>query len=171
MAQATTSPSATGHSYDPLRNIGRALVDAAAALTAAVDRRARAEGISGAQWVVLIRIGESSGKTASELCRILGHDSGAMTRMLGRLEARGLVRRAPCPADGRAALLRLTPAGEALHARLRPMATAVLDAHLRGFLPEETERLQWFLERIVANAEGRPASASCFAGALPPEAA
>lgn len=76
-----------------------------------------------------------------------------MTRMLDRLVRLGLVRRAPSPRDGRVAALSLTPAGEALYPRLRPIAIEVIDEHLQGFAPEEIEQFMTYLDRVVANGQ------------------
>ncbi len=163
-------PSISEQTYDPVHNVGRTLIDAAAQMTRAVDRRAREVGITGAQWVVLIRIGGGIGNTASELCRTLGYDSGAMTRMLDRLVRLGLVRRNPSPDDGRVVAVCLTPAGERLYPRLTPIAIDVLDDHLRGFSPDEIEQLLNFLERIIANGQtgdDGAASTSDGAGGVP----
>lgn len=94
------APLVSERAYNPVHNVGRALIDAASLMTRAVDRRAQEIGITGPQWVVLIRIGGGIGNTATELCRSLGYDSGAMTRMLDRLVRLGLVRRAPSPRTG-----------------------------------------------------------------------
>lgn len=150
MTTSETAPE-IGRAYDPVRNVGRALIDAAASMSGAVDRQARAFGVSGPQWVVLIRIGGGLGETATALCRSLGYDSGAMTRMLDRLVKRGLVRRTASPRDARVATLSLTPAGAALYPQLRPIATGVIDDHLRGFTPEEVARFMDYLDRVVAN--------------------
>ncbi|CAM5761649.1 Transcriptional regulator SlyA [Labrys miyagiensis] len=146
--------------YDPARNIGRALIDAAAGMKQAVQYRAKAFGISSAQWVVLIRIGGGVGRTASELCRVLGYDSGAMTRMLDRLEKLGLIRRQIAAEDGRVTTLSLTAAGDELYPRLRPIAVDVINLHLQGFTPDEIEQFQAFLERVVAN--GRRNGTGCI---------
>ncbi len=146
------SPGSDG--LDPVHNVGRALIDAAAVLAGAADRRARAFGISGAQWTVLIRIGSGVASTATELCRSIGYDSGSMTRMLDRLEALGLIRRTPSDRDGRAAILSLTPGGEALYPHLAPIAVEVLDRHLRGFTRAETALFIDYLERVIANGRG-----------------
>ncbi len=145
--------------YDPLHNVGRTLIDAAAQLNAAVDERARAFGITGAQWTVLIRIGGGVATTASELCQSIGHDSGSMTRMLDRLEKLGLIRRSPSSKDGRALSLSLTREGERLYPDLRPIAVEVLDRHLSGFTPQEIEQLIGLLERLITN--GRAAGRQC----------
>ena len=149
----TLLPPVSERGYNPVHNVGRALIDAASLMTRAVDRRAQEVGISGPQWVVLIRIGGGIGNTATELCRSLGYDSGAMTRMLDRLVKLGLVRRAPSPGDGRGATLSLTPVGEALYPRLRPIAVEVIDEHLVGFSPEEIAQFMNYLDRVVANGQ------------------
>lgn len=157
-------PSITNETYDPVHNVGRALIDAAAQMTQAVDRRAQEIGVTGAQWVVMIRIGGGLGNTASELCRTLGYDSGAMTRMLDRLEKLGLVRRAPSPGDGRATTLSLTPEGERLYPRLTPIAVDVLNDHLSGFASEEIGQFLSFLGRIIANGRAGNDDPACEAG-------
>lgn len=166
-APGDAPPHPADAAYNPLHNVGKALIDAAALLTRSVDERARTHGLSVAQWIVLIRIGGGAARTASELCQVLNHDSGAMKRMLDRLEQAGLIERRPSPDDARAQHLVLTPRGEDLYRRLRPIAIDVLDDHLRGFSPEEIATLLGLLERIVAASPARPQAASalgtCFA--------
>ncbi|ATN36433.1 MarR family transcriptional regulator [Rhizobium sp. ACO-34A] len=153
-------PSISDETYDPIHNVGRTLIDAAAQMTQAVDRRAQDIGITAAQWVVLIRIADGIGNTASELCQTLGYDSGAMTRMLDRLGKLGLVQRKPSIEDRRVTTISLTPAGEALYPRIKPIAIDVLSSHLRNFTPEEIEQLLGFLERIIANGQADSRSLS-----------
>jgi DNA-binding MarR family transcriptional regulator len=71
-----------------------------------------------------------------------------ITRLLDRLEAKGLVARKRCPEDRRQVLCRITPAGLALLSRLdRPMAQA--DADCLGMLAaSELRTLTAILERI-----------------------
>ncbi|UYM04683.1 MarR family winged helix-turn-helix transcriptional regulator [Solicola gregarius] len=52
----------------------------------------------------------------------------AMTGLVGRLESQGLVNRTPDPSDGRAVIIGLTPAGEALvDERRRQYAATIAD--------------------------------------------
>lgn len=142
--------------YDPHHNVGRALIDAAARLKAEADARARRLGVSGAQWTVLIRIGDGVARTASQLCQSIGYDSGSMTRMLDRLEKLGLILRKPSDCDGRAMTLHLSPKGEDLYRALSPIAVDVLDQALAGFTPEEEEQLIGFLDRLTtATSQGQ----------------
>lgn len=87
----------------------------------------------------------------------------ALTSLVSKLEAAGLVSRRPDPADGRAALLSVTPAGEMVvrsrHtdrvARLARL-TDRLDDHDRAVLADAQE----VLSRLVAIARDAPAEPS-----------
>ncbi len=150
---AVLPPIYTIDSYSPITSVGHHLVDVASQLRHAVDRRATEIGITGAQWVVLIRIGASGdgGASAAELCRIIGYDSGSMTRMLDRLEKRGMVRRQRSDEDRRIVRLYLTDLGWQLYPRLTPIAIECLNRLLKGFKSDEVALLMSFLERMLAN--------------------
>lgn len=132
-------------------NVGRLMADVVAMLDRAIDVRAKRIGITGPQWVVLMRIACGSGGTAAELCRSIGYDSGSMTRMLDRLVALDLVRRERSDRDRRIVRLSLTKAGGRLFKDLRPIAVDVLERHLRGFSAGEVEQLTGFLFRMLRN--------------------
>jgi len=150
---ATFPPIYSTETYDPLNSLGRHIVDLAAKMRNAIDRRATGVGISGAQWVILIRLGASgdAGVNAAELCRSIGYDSGSMTRMLDRLEKRGMVYRERSVEDRRVVRAFLTAQGRELYPQLTPMAIETLNAFLRGFSREEMGLLMGFLERMLAN--------------------
>jgi DNA-binding MarR family transcriptional regulator len=150
-AKTATVPIYTPETYTPAGNIGRLVVDAASMLTRAIDRRARELGLTGPQWVMLMRIANGMGHTAAELCRTIGYDSGSMTRMLDRLVDQGLIRRDRSDEDRRVVRLSLTAAGEALHPRLSPVAIEVLNDHLAGFTAADVACLTGLLQRLLAN--------------------
>jgi DNA-binding MarR family transcriptional regulator len=68
------------------------------------------------------------------------HSRAAISKTLTRLETRGLVRREPSPNDRRAALIRLTPEGEAIVDKLFPRQLA-REAELLDALGEDRERV------------------------------
>jgi DNA-binding MarR family transcriptional regulator len=75
---------------------------------------------------------------------IAAHESIAQpsaTTLVGRLEAQGLVARGPDPADGRAVLVSITPAGEALLTERRRARAATLGARLDALGPDERATL------------------------------
>jgi DNA-binding MarR family transcriptional regulator len=81
------------------------------------------------------------------------YDTGAMTRILDRLEHKGLVRRERCREDRRVVFLRMTPNGRAQLPRLLSVGTRVLEAHLAGFSQAEIEQLKSYLGRMINNGQ------------------
>lgn len=108
-------------------------------------------GVTGAQFEVLKNLARSANETAASLCRALHYDTGSMTRMLDRLQEKGLVRRQRGVSDRRLVLLRLTPAGDRLIPRIRPALRRALRRHLAGFTPAEVASLKRYLGRIIQN--------------------
>jgi DNA-binding MarR family transcriptional regulator len=75
-----------------------------------------------------------------------------MTRMVDRLEAKGLVERRRCPDDRRLINLELTEAGKALFPKMKAISATVQNRFLRGFSKVEVRQLEEFLGRILQNA-------------------
>ena len=73
-----------------------------------------------------------------------------MSRLVARLEARGLVHRVPDPEDARASRIRLTPAGVATQRRIgRTHARHVAEAMTRNLDREELEQLLDLCRRLI----------------------
>jgi DNA-binding MarR family transcriptional regulator len=82
-------------------------------------------GVTGAQFIVLARVAASQGKkSASELCKEMSYDAGAMTRMIDRIESKGLIRRVRCMQDRRLVYLELTDLGRTAYPRIREISMA-----------------------------------------------
>ncbi|MBN8511320.1 MAG: MarR family transcriptional regulator, partial [Burkholderiales bacterium] len=58
-----------------------------------IEQRMAAHGLTAAQWYPLWRLKIGRPGSARELARDLGIDAGAMTRLIDRLVAKGLVER------------------------------------------------------------------------------
>ena len=136
-------------SYDPKRSVGGLLGRVKMAMSAAVDAELAPLDITAAQYVILMSIALGEADSASGLCKGMSYDPGAMTRMIDRLERRGLVRRVAHPNDRRASNLELTAEGEAVYPQLRESVMKVLNHFLRGFTPQEARQLETFLQRML----------------------
>ena len=67
------------------------------------ERRFETLSVSFTQWVTLMRLGDQpSPISATQLSKELGHDMGALTRVVDELERRGLVKVSIDDADKRA---------------------------------------------------------------------
>jgi MarR family transcriptional regulator for hemolysin len=65
------------------------------------DQRARARGMTRAQWLILARVGRRPGVSQSELAAICEVEPITVARLVDRLEKRGLLERRPDPNDRR----------------------------------------------------------------------
>lgn len=122
-------------------------------LSAAVEREIAEHDVTYEQWGVLLMILKGHGDTAALLSRGIECDTGSMTRMLDRLEAKGLVSRTRSTDDRRRVQIDLTPAGKRLAERLIAAIVKVLNRHLDGFTAGELELFKSFLRRMLANRE------------------
>jgi DNA-binding MarR family transcriptional regulator len=105
------------------------------------------------QWGVLVMILMERGDTAAVLSRGMECDTGSMTRMLDRLEAKELIVRTRSTDDRRRVQIDLTPAGKKKAERLVKAIVTVLNRHLDGFSRDELELFKGFLRRMLANRE------------------
>jgi DNA-binding MarR family transcriptional regulator len=132
-------------------SVGLLMGRARTSLLSALDRELERFGLSGMQFAVLKHLADGSARTAADLSRLMHHDTGAMTRLLDRLEEKGLVHRERCRDDRRVVFLRVAAAGRAQLPRLLAVGTRVLEAHLAGFSPAEVAALKDYLGRMIAN--------------------
>jgi DNA-binding MarR family transcriptional regulator len=144
-----------GDDYPILQSVGYFLKQLRNGLDRAIDEEMAEHDLTGVQWGPLLMLHYDLGSTAADLARIGCVDTGAMTRMLDRLEAKGLLRRSPCPNDRRVTQLELTAEGERLCREIPFGLARVSNRLVRGFTPEEFETLKDFLRRMQANVDRR----------------
>lgn len=145
--------------YQPRNGVGYLLSRVRTEMLAALDEALEADHelsaleISSAQFVVIATLALSdSAKSASDLCKGISYDAGAMTRMLDRLETKGLIRRNRCPEDRRVVYLELTDEGHRTFPRMRAVSMGVVNQFLRGFTQAEARQLESYLTRMLDNA-------------------
>jgi DNA-binding MarR family transcriptional regulator len=153
-------------SYQPRKSIGSLLSRVRVEMLAALDdeltrdRRLAPLELSAAQFAVIASLAGEERKSASDLCKGISYDAGAMTRMLDRLEGKGLIRRNRSPDDRRLVHLELTDEGRVAYPRMRELALGVANRFLRGFTKAEARQLETFLTRMLENAHEPVARAS-----------
>lgn len=144
--------------YEPRQGLGKLIGRVRAQLLSAIDTELTKDDFLGplevtaAQLIVIVSLaGRECATSASELCKGISYDAGAMTRMLDRLEAKGLVRRTRSPDDRRLVNLELTQAGKAAYPRLREISMRVLNRSLGDFTRDEAKLLESLLQRLARN--------------------
>jgi DNA-binding MarR family transcriptional regulator len=91
----------------------RSYVHMQRAIGQAIERQLAEEGLSGADYELLVPLSEAPDHVlrARDLGRGVGWDRSRLAHQLRRMEQRGLVRRFDCPTDARGTMVELTPAG------------------------------------------------------------
>ena len=107
--------------------------------------------LTAAQYIVIVNVGSSRAETPVDLCRVMQYDTGAMTRLLDRIEAKGLVRRAAHGADRRCVVVELTDAGHELYPKLLQVVMDMNKRALKGFTRDEAALLEKLLKRVALN--------------------
>jgi len=138
--------------FRPSQAIGAYIGRARRTIVEAIDRELAPLDISHAQWIVIMMLGDGAASTAGELCKILIYDPGAMTRLLDRLEKKGVLRRVRTQDDRRTVRLELTADGSKLYPRILQALVQVFNRLLHGFSKSEVQQLELLLKRMVANA-------------------
>jgi DNA-binding MarR family transcriptional regulator len=113
-----------------------------------LDRHLSPLGITAAQLKVL-RVICRGDDTAVALCRQLSIHSACMTRMLDRLERKGLIIRTRDGADRRQVRLLLTAQGKIMSSMLPTMEVAAMNEFAAGATSEELMRLETLLAKII----------------------
>jgi DNA-binding MarR family transcriptional regulator len=114
------------------------------------DRRLAEHGLTSAQWGPLMRMQiAGGGATVAELAASLSVDAGATTRLLDRLEKKGLCKRVRSTEDRRVVRVELTRKGEEAISKARAVLAEVMNAHLSGFSKTEWNALKSYLKRMV----------------------
>lgn len=99
------------------------LAVAAARVSRDFADRYRAEfGLSTAEWRVLAHLAHSAAVSVREIHARVDMDKSKVSRAAARLQSAGLIEKREHPDDRRLLEMHLTPAGQALMARIRPIA-------------------------------------------------
>ena len=116
--------------------------------------RALAEhDVTVAQWSVLVAVYREHAHTIGEVAAFVGVDQGAVTRLVDRLAAKGLIERTNDLDDRRTVRLVLTERGSNLVPRLATAADRN-DTHFFGVLDDqEYQRFTLTLAKLLATAE------------------
>jgi DNA-binding MarR family transcriptional regulator len=136
------------------RLLNRVKTEAFSALDQALasDPEVSALEVTAAQYVIIARLAEEEVNSSAQLCKSFSYDAGAMTRMVDRLEAKGLLQRRRCTDDRRLINLELTEAGKALFPKMKALSMQIQNRFLRGFNKTEVRQLEEYLQRILQNA-------------------
>jgi DNA-binding MarR family transcriptional regulator len=119
-------------------------------LDTAMGRQLAPLGLTAQQAALLLWTARQE-TSPSQLVTLLGTDSAGVSRLLDRLETKGLIRRRNHPDDRRSIVIELTAQGLTLVPRLPPIFGRISMRLLAGFSAEEVQQLTTLLERMLGN--------------------
>ncbi|GAA4333029.1 MarR family transcriptional regulator [Variovorax defluvii] len=141
-------------SYNAEESVGHMMRRITTMLAQSVaNRMSEPSGPTFPQWAPLYKLHLGHATTVAELARECQLDTGAMTRLLDRLEAKDLCRRVRSLSDRRVVNIELTEEGREAARQVPHVLCGVQNEILAGFSREEWLQLKGYLRRLLDNAQ------------------
>ncbi|WP_185453409.1 MarR family winged helix-turn-helix transcriptional regulator [Ralstonia sp. SET104] len=137
--------------YRMCESVGYLVGRTKTALSMAIEQEVAQMDVTHSQASCLVLLANGRCQTATDLGRELNTDIGSLTRMLSRMEKRGLIERVRSESDRRVVHLELTEAGRDLADRMPAIYTRVLNRFFAGFTPGDVDTLRELLKRVLDN--------------------
>jgi MarR family transcriptional regulator, organic hydroperoxide resistance regulator len=115
-------------------------------------------GLSIAMWRVMAALSANGSQRQIDLAELTSIDASTLSRLVTRLIHMGLATRTRSASSNREVVVALSPKGNALMARLIPLARAIEADANAGLSPEELSVLKRALRRMYANLKERRAA-------------
>jgi len=141
----------TPENYVPAETVGFMMRNVHASFHKMIDVEMQKYDLTAMQWKPLLLIYYGTVNTAATLAKESCLDTGATTRILDRLQKKGLLVRTRSELDRRVVHLALTDEGIRTCKKLPADLCKVMNLHLKGFTQSEVDTLKSFLERMLAN--------------------
>ncbi|WP_462176576.1 MarR family winged helix-turn-helix transcriptional regulator [Pseudoalteromonas gelatinilytica] len=136
---------------DPVQDLGRLVSYLRSNLVTHLDNALADKELTSAQYIVVVLLARGKVNTLAELCEHMVYDRGAMSRLLSRLEDKGLVAKKQSVEDRRSTLLCLTEKGQQLYPEILPTVNDIYRKALTGFSDDEQNQLASLLFRAIHN--------------------
>jgi MarR family transcriptional regulator, lower aerobic nicotinate degradation pathway regulator len=112
-------------------------------------------GLSPFHYAVLALLEEDARETQAAIADALGYDRSHIVRLLDELEERNLVMRKRDPEDRRRHVVKMTPEGKKMLAKLRAIMREIEEEFLAPLDAGERAALQALLSRLAAHHDPR----------------
>ncbi|MBP1764033.1 MAG: transcriptional regulator, MarR family [Firmicutes bacterium] len=108
-------------------------------------------GVTPEQWVLFARLSEKEGISPTELSKTSLRDKPYTTRLIDKLEDRGLIRREESQNDKRSSLIYLTKEGNELSKEIFSIITELNQWVIGTMSGEEVMQLKFLLNKLYAH--------------------
>src|ERR1700722_3959885 len=137
--------------YRSQNSIGYLLKRAHSMMLDVIEPVLEERGFSFIQYVILSWLRDGIAVNPKDICFQFRHNSGALTRVIDQLAARGFLERVRRDRDRRKVELQLTPAGREAVERLIPLVVDKLNLALGDFTTVEVQELLRLLIKLNAS--------------------
>jgi len=139
----------TVESLEPEMSIGFLVKRCGVLMTQIAERAFDSQPISFTQWIILMLLTRYAHASPSELSLHMGHDMGALTRLVDELQGAGLVRRERSEHDRRAVEIAIAPEGRRLAQAGKRVVVDLLNQLVAPYSRTEIESLISLLQRLL----------------------
>lgn len=135
----------------PVEDLGRLVSYLRSSLIAQIDTSLTPMELTSAQYIVVVLLARGTVSTLAELCEHMQYDRGAMSRLISRLECKGLVSKKQLEHDRRSSIVYLTEKGQQLYPQILPLVNAIYETTLTGFNEQERQQFATLLFKAIHN--------------------
>jgi DNA-binding MarR family transcriptional regulator len=153
--------------YRAQSSVGYILKRAHSMMMDIMEPELEARGYSFIQYVIMAWLRDGIAVNPKDICLQFRHDSGALTRVIDQLVARGLVERSRGERDRRTVELQLTKTGFDAIEGLLPLVVDKLNMALADFSAAEVKELMRLLLKLNTALESAVAGTGAPATAAP----
>jgi DNA-binding MarR family transcriptional regulator len=140
---------------EPNTSVGFLIKRCGVLITQIAERRFESQPVSLTQWITLMTLTRFEHLSPTQLSAELGHDMGALTRVVDDLERRGLVRRERSRRDRRAVEIAVTAAGRRAADGCKRLIVELLNELVAPFSAPEISTLIGLLQRVMGHLQAR----------------
>ena len=132
-------------------SLGAQINIVARTLRVALEKELASEGISPSQWMLIMALGERDHQGQSELGKVLHLDNATITRIVDKLQDKGLMVRNQDKSDRRAQIVSLTDKGRTAYNKWNTIGELVNEEASQNLAPEEIKKLLHYLAIVKDN--------------------
>ncbi|GAB5474869.1 MAG: MarR family transcriptional regulator [Maribacter sp.] len=103
------------------------------------------------QWAILNRLSENSGLSQKEVAKRTFKDNANITRILDKLEKKGLIKRQTDANDRRVWKIHITKDGKKVRNQIEPLAKEILKKATEGIDPEDVQTFNTTAKKMLQN--------------------
>jgi DNA-binding MarR family transcriptional regulator len=138
-------------SMEAANSVGYLIKRCGILMTQIAEQRFESQPVTFTQWIVLMQLNKQPHLSPTELSAHLGHDMGALTRVVDDLHRKRLVLRERSEQDRRGVQITLTQEGRRVAQAAKTAVVELINELVEPYTKAETDQLIALLQRMVVH--------------------